>query len=305
MKTPPFLRKGDTIGIAAPGKSVKPQDIFPCVEMLEKQGFKVVLGENIFNVYHQFAGTDEQRILDFNKMLNEPEVKAVLCARGGYGTVRIIDRLDFKNFASSPKWILGFSDVTVLHNHIHSGFKTATIHSGMAVNFPKDGIATQQTETIVKAITGESLNYSTPAFQLNKSGSARGEIIGGNLSILHTLTGTSSMPDTAGKILLLEDVSEYLYHIDRMMQNLKRSGCLTSLAGIIVGGFTDIKDSPVPFGMNVQEIILETVKDYDYPVCFNFPSGHMADNHAVYFGIEAKMEVSEKGGNIFYAPQIS
>jgi muramoyltetrapeptide carboxypeptidase len=300
MKVPPYLKKGDTVGIVATARKVSPEEMMPAKKKLEEWGLKVVFGEDIFNAHHQLAGTDGQRLLDIQKMLDEPEVKAVLIARGGYGTVRIIDRIEFLSYAANPKWIAGFSDITVLHSHVQKNFGVQSIHSLMPINFPKDGSDNQATETLRKALFGEEIAYGCDAHPLNRQGAAKGVLTGGNLSILYSLTGTSSQIDTRGKILFLEDLDEYLYHLDRMMMNLKRSGMLSELAGLVVGGMTDMKDNVVPFGKSAQEIILDAVGGYDYPVCFGFPAGHIDDNRALVFGREAELKVDGAGASLFY-----
>lgn len=300
MTIPAYLNTGDTIGIVSTARKISPQEIAPAVEQFEKWGLKVVYGEDLFNVYHQFAGTDEQRLLDFQKMLDAPEVKAIICARGGYGTVRIIDRMDFTRFLENPKWIAGFSDITVLHSHIHQNYSIATLHCAMPVNFSKEGAFSNSIETIRKALFGETLNYEAQGSSLNRTGEATGLLTGGNLSILYNLSGTNSQVDTRGKILLLEDLDEYLYHIDRMMFNLKRTGILENLSGLIVGGMNDMRDNTTPFGKTAEEIIAEAVKEYTFPVCFNFPSGHITENHALILGKQVTLKVREEKSRLNY-----
>ncbi|HET6242925.1 MAG: LD-carboxypeptidase [Bacteroidetes bacterium] len=300
MKIPAYLKKGDTIGIVSTARKISPQEVAPAVEQFEKWGLKVVFGEDLFNVFHQFAGTDEQRVLDLQKMLDEPKVKAIICARGGYGTVRIIDRLDFSEFAKNPKWIAGFSDVTVLHSHIQQNLSIATLHCAMPVNFPNDGSFCDAVETIRKALFGEPLSYLIENNYLNRTGTGQGTLTGGNLSILYSLSGTCSQAITNGKILLLEDLDEYLYHLDRMMINLKRTGMLENLSGLIVGGMNDMKDNAVPFGKSPEEIVVDAVKEYNYPVCFNFPSGHIKENKAIILGGRVVLDVGAEKSSLNY-----
>ncbi|MDQ3192903.1 MAG: LD-carboxypeptidase [Bacteroidota bacterium] len=301
MIIPDYLKKGDTIGIVSTARKISPQEIALSVEEFEKWGLKVVFGEDLFNVYNQFAGTDEQRLLDFQKMLDAPQVKAIICARGGYGTIRIIDRIDFSQFRENPKWIAGFSDITVLHSHIQQNFSIATLHCAMPINFSPDA-SSNAVETLRKALFGENISYVAEGSPLNRPGEGKGVITGGNLSILSNLSGTVSQVNTKGKILLLEDLDEYLYHIDRMMFNLKRIGFLENLSGLIVGGMNDMRDNTVPFGKSAQEIIAEAVKQFSFPVCFNFPSGHIKENHAVALGKEVLLEVTTEESRLNYIP---
>lgn len=285
---PPYLKAGDTIAIVASARKISPEELQPAVETLKSWGLQVKLGPNLFKVDNQFAGTDEERAADVQWALDSKEIKAVLFARGGYGTVRIIDILDFTAFVMQPKWIIGYSDITVLHEHINQNFGVATLHATMPINFTKNQEAT---ESLRRAIFGESIKYTIEAHSLNRTGEAKAELVGGNLSLIYALCGSKSDIDTSGKILFLEDLDEYLYHIDRMMMNLKRSGKLENLAGLVVGGMSDMKDNAVPFGKTAEEIIHDAVKEYNYPVCFNFPAGHIDRNLAIYLGKEASLRV--------------
>jgi muramoyltetrapeptide carboxypeptidase len=288
MLRPPFLKKGDKIGIAAPARKVSPQEMEFALGTLRAWGLEPVLSPNLYGEHHQFSGTDEQRAADLQLMLDDASIKALISARGGYGTLRLVDRLDFSAFRAGPKWIIGYSDITVLHSHIHN-MGIETLHATMLINFDKD---TYATDTLKKALFGERLQYSTPAHRLNRDGKCEGEMVGGNLSLLYALSASKSEISTKGKILFLEDLDEYLYHIDRMMLSLKRSGKLDQLAGLAVGGMTDMKDNAVPFGKNAEEIILDAVKDYSYPVCFGIPAGHITKNYALPFGRRAQLNVS-------------
>lgn len=287
---PPYLKKGDTVAITCPAKKL-PIEISEAVNLLESWGLEVLIGDTVYASHHQYAGTDEQRARDLQKFLDDPRVKAVFAARGGYGTIRIIDRLDLSTFAASPKWLIGFSDITVLHSHIQALYGIETIHGQMPLNVPD---ATKVSLTSLRAaLFGEELDYQYKSDLQNRPGTASGILTGGNLTLLVMMAGSVSEQDLDGKILFLEDVGEYLYSIDRMMWNLKRSEKLSRLAGLIVGGFTALKDNDIPFGKTAEEIIMEHVQEYDYPVCFNFPAGHIDDNRALIFGREMKLEVAE------------
>ena len=228
----------------------------------------MVLASNIFDEHHQYAGTDEQRIQGFQELLDNDAVKAIICARGGYGCVRIIDKLNFAGFEARPKWITGYSDLTVFHSHIHTNFGVETLHATMAIYVPTN--TDDALGKLQKGLVGEKISYKVTTHELNRKGKARGIITGGNLSIVYALSGSVSDIDTRGKILFIEDLEEYLYHIDRMMMQLKRSGKLSNLAGLIVGGMNNMNDNAVPFGKSAYEIISEAVSGYNYPVCFNF-----------------------------------
>lgn len=290
MITPSYLKQGDKIGIVACARLISQEELQPALDILNSWGLEVVLGKNLFNTNHQYAGTDAERAEDLQSMIDDVTVKALISARGGYGTVRIVDRLDFTIFKKHPKWIIGYSDITVLHSHIHN-FGIETLHATMPINFTKNKEAT---ESLKRALFGEGMNYELEPYELNRNGNAEGELIGGNLSLLYALSGSVSDMDTKGKILFIEDLDEYLYHVDRMMANLKRSGKLEHLSGLVIGGMTDMKDNTIPFGKSSEEIIMDAVKDYTYPVCFNFPAGHIDKNMAVYLGRKVNLSVGEK-----------
>jgi muramoyltetrapeptide carboxypeptidase len=289
MKKPSFLKKNDKIGIIAPARKISKEEIQSAIDIFNSWGLEVVLSKNLFNADNQFSGTDDERAEALQIMLDDDSIKAVISARGGYGTIRIIDKIDFTKFRKHPKWIIGYSDITVLHSHINN-FGIETLHATMPINFTKNAEAT---ETLRKAIFGEQLNYELESHTLNRKGKAEAELIGGNLSLIYALTGSVSDIDTKGKVLFIEDLDEYLYHVDRMMLNLKRSGKLDHLAGLIVGGMTDMKDNTIPFGKTAEEIIIDAVKEYDYPVCFNFAAGHVEKNLALYFGRKVKLKVAD------------
>ena len=292
IKTPPYLEKGDTIGIVCPAGYMPVERASECIRVLnEEWGFLTKVGKTLGNEFNYFSGTDEERLNDFQQMLDDDEVKAVLCARGGYGLTRIIDRIDFKKFKKQPKWIIGYSDVTVLHSHLYSNFYISSIHAPMAAAFNDAGYINRFVQSLRNVLEGKKIKYSCEPHEFNRKGEGIGELIGGNLSLLSHLVGTDSDIKTRGRILFLEDVGEYLYNIDRMMYQLKRSGKLSRLAGLIVGGFTDTKDTERPFGQTAYEIIRDIVKDYDYPVCFGFPVSHGKENYALKIGIGYKLEV--------------
>lgn len=296
-KTPPFLNPGDTVAITCPAKKL-PRDINDAVKLLESWGLKVKLGKTVNASWNQFAGTDELRAQDMQELLDDPDLKAIFAARGGYGTIRIIDKLDFTTFQGHPKWIIGFSDITVLHSHIQAVYKTESIHGQMPLTIP-DG-SKPSLESLRKALFNETLEYNYRSQVPNRSGEANGVLIGGNLTLMVMMAGSSSEQDYSDKILFLEDVGEYLYSLDRMIWNLKRSGKLSRLKGLIVGSFTEMKDNDIPFGQTAEEIIMSHVAEYNYPVCFNFPAGHINDNQALILGRMVEMKVQEQEVNLIY-----
>ncbi len=304
--TPPYLKPGDKIGIVSTARKISREELQSAVECFEKEGFEIVFGKNLFKELNQFSGTDDERAEDFQLMMDNPEIKAILCARGGYGTVRIIDKLDFTSFRKNPKWICGFSDVTVLHSHIWENFEIETIHSIMPVQLKKLGGESDAAKSLIRCLTPNpsprerGTTYEFPAHDLNREGSTEGILVGGNLSILYSLLGSVSDIDTAGKILFIEDIDEYLYHIDRMMMAMKRAGKLNKLKGLVIGGMTDMKDNTIPFGKTAEEIIVDAVKEYDFPVCFNFPAGHIDANCAIYIGKSAKLDVSKANSTLAF-----
>jgi len=281
LPLPPPLKKGDKIAITCPAKKL-PAPMTSAIKLLESWDLEVVLGETVEASFHQFAGDDEMRARDLQRFINDDSIKAIIAARGGYGTIRMIDMVDFRRFAEKPKWLVGFSDITVLHTHLFANYYAQTIHGQMPVNM--FDASAHSFETLRKALFGEELSYHFTSHALNRSGNASGILVGGNLSLLVAVSGSVSDLDYTGKILFIEDVGEYLYAVDRMMRCLKRAGKLKHLAGLIVGGFTDIKDNDIPFGQTVPEIIMEVVKEYDYPVCFDFPAGHIPDNCSLILG---------------------
>jgi muramoyltetrapeptide carboxypeptidase len=293
IKIPPYLKKGDTIGLVCPSGYLPVEKVSECIRVLnEEWGYTTKVGDTVGNQFHYFSGTDDERLADFQRMLDDKDVRAVLCARGGYGLTRIIDRIDFSAFKKNPKWIIGFSDITLLHAHIYRNYHIATLHAPMANAFNKEGYRTGYVQSLKAALEGKKLKYRAAVHPYNRKGEAVGELVGGNLSLLVHTIGTASDIKTKGRILFLEDVGEYLYHIDRMMRQLKRCGKLDKLAGLIIGGFTDMKDTERPFGQTAYELIREVVQDYDYPVCYGFPVSHEIENYALKIGVGYKLKVT-------------
>ncbi|RYZ46971.1 MAG: LD-carboxypeptidase [Sphingobacteriales bacterium] len=297
-KIPQYLVPGDTIGITSPAGFITLEGIMPAVKQMEAWGFTVKIGSTIGKRDGGFGGTDAERLEDMQQMLDDENVHAVMCARGGYGAVSIIDQLDFKKFTHRPKWLIGFSDITVIHCHVHRQFRIATIHSKMCNSFPSDpstadAMQTDTIESIRKALTGAPMEYVAPHNSQNRPGTCTGQLIGGNLRTIENMAGSASQIKTKGKILFVEDTGEYLYSIDRMFWNLKRAGMLDHLAGLIVGGFKVTPDTPgEEFGRTLPDIVLSKVKDQTYPVCFDFPVGHQRNNYALKCGVEHKLTVS-------------
>ncbi len=290
MIIPPYLKKGDCVGLVCTARKFTAEEAQPALQLLESWGLKVKLGNTIGLDNFQLGGSDTERAVDFQAMLDDANIKAIWCARGGYGTVRIIDQIDFSRFTANPKWVMGFSDVTVLHSHIHT-LGVASLHCIMPFSIPKAD--PKAIESLRQALFGEKISYTIESSSLNKNGKAKGVLVGGNLSILYSLLGSESCLDTQDKILYIEDLDEYLYHIDRMLMNLKRNGYFKNLKGLIVGGMTDMHDNSIPFGMDAYQIILDITKEYTFPICFDFPAGHLPDNRALVLGKEISLEVTD------------
>ena len=296
MISPPNLQKGDSIAIVATARKNIDDNLKPAIEWLKNWGLNVKIGTTIGLDLNQLAGTDVQRAADFQAQLDNPNIKAIWCVRGGYGTVRMLDLLDFTAFIKNPKWIVGFSDVTVLHNHLNTmGFKS--IHGIMPISSKSTKLAK---ETLRIALFGEPLSYKIAPHPMNRFGKGTGELVGGNLSILYSVLGSKSAINCDNKILFIEDLDEYLYHIDRMLMNLKRCGCLENLNGIIVGAMTKMKDNDIPWGKNALEIIEDITENYKIPIVFNFPAGHIADNRALILGSSVSMEVDKNGTKLVF-----
>lgn len=295
---PPYLKKGDTIMIVAPAGFVPDTtEIDPGIELAKSWGLEVIVGKNAFKKHNHFAGTDEERQNDLQLALNDKKIKAIWCSRGGYGTVRIIDQLDFTTFEQHPKWVVGYSDITTLHTTIHNlGF--ATIHASMPGGMKRASDEAKQ--TLYKALFGYSYGFEISTNVLNKKGTASGILIGGNLSIVNSMIGSVSEANLNGKILFIEDVGEDLYRIDRMLYTLKRTGALKNLKGLIVGDFDYDVEKDTLFGGTHREIMLNAVKEYNYPVIFDFPAGHIRDNRSLIFGKEIHIDVNETTSKVWY-----
>jgi muramoyltetrapeptide carboxypeptidase len=297
-KIPPFLEKGDLIGITCPSGFISIEECAPAMNKMIEWGFNIRLGMTVGARDNTFAGTDEERAKDFQKMIDDPLVKAIMLGRGGYGAVRMIDKIDFSGFVKKPKWIMGFSDATVFHLHINHNFGIPTIHSKMCNSFPNDFSKADppqiySIDSIRQCLIGNKMQYKAPANSNNRNGTATGILIGGNLSIIQQMCGSDSELNTSGKILFIEDVGEYAYKIDGMLWNLKRSGKFNKLKGLIVGGFKIKPDDPgEEFGKPIYEMVLEQVKEYKYPVCFDFPVGHIKENYALKCGVRHRLEVT-------------
>jgi muramoyltetrapeptide carboxypeptidase len=297
---PRKLKPGDTIAITSPAGYITLEEIAPAIKQIESWGLKIKIGNSIGKRDFTFGGTDAERTADLQQLLDDPKVKAILCARGGYGALRIVDRLNFTQFLQHPKWVIGFSDITVLHSHINRNFGVATIHSKMCNSFPDDWSKAEpiQIETILsirQALMTEKMQYAAIPNARNVVGLATGMLVGGNLKTIESLAGSKSDLHTAGKIFFVEDTGEYLYSIDRMFWNLKRSGKLSLLKGLIIGGFKikTAEDPKEEFGKDLQEIVLEKIKNYKYPVCFDFPVGHQKNNFALKCGVVHQLRVSD------------
>ena len=288
----PNLKPGDTIAFVSSARKISRDELVFAKTQVESWGLKVVFGENLFQEENQFAGTGAQRTQDLQDALDNENVKAILFVRGGYGSVQIVDSIDWTSFQKNPKWIIGFSDITVFHSHIQQNFAVPTLHTAMPITFANN--TESSLENLRKILFGEKISYQIDTHPLNRVGVMNAEIVGGNLSILYSLLGSESQMNTDGKILFIEDLDEYLYHIDRMMQALKRAGMLKNLAGLIVGGMSEMNDNTIPFGKTAEEIIQDVVSEYNYPVAFGFPAGHIDDNNPIVFGEKVRFEVNHK-----------
>ena len=284
------LKKGDAVAVISTARKVIPSELDFAITKIKSWGLNVCFGKNLFKKQHQFAGTIEERAKDLQWALDDNNIKAVFFARGGYGSVHVVDYVDWEVFTAKPKWLIGFSDITVFHSHVHQCFNLPTLHAAMPITYP------QNTDGAIKNIRdilfGENVSYKFKGHSFNKNGKVKTAIVGGNLSILYSLLGSKSQLNTDGKILFLEDLDEYLYHIDRMMQALKRAGMLENLSGLMIGGMNGMNDNTIPFGKTAEEIIRDVVSEYTYPVAFNIPAGHINENFPLLFGKNASFTVA-------------
>ena len=300
---PEYLKKGDTVAIVAPSGILKNYNgyMLKAKELLKSWGLEVVIGENVFNDNGHFAGTDNQRSADFQLALDDKAIKAIWCARGGYGAMRIIDNLNFEKYKENPKWIIGYSDITAIHNDLHNN-KSESIHGIMCKSLEKIDVDNNESISLLKkTLFGEKLSYTIEGNNYNIEGNSNGQLIGGNLTLLHCLLGSQSSIDTDGKILFIEDLGEYLYHIDRMLISLKRAGYFDNCKGLIVGDFTDLRKNTTPFGRDLKELILDIVREYGFPVSFGFPAGHGEKNYPMILGREINLKVSKQQSTINFS----
>lgn len=290
MIIPPYLKQGDKVAIVSPAKVILPKEIEQATKHIQKAGFEVVLGKNIHSNWNRFAGTDKQRLADIQWALDSPEIRAVFFARGGYGSVRIIDQLDFSQFKINPKWLVGYSDITVFHNHVNTNLNVSTIHATMPLNMTNSELNKTSTQKLLNGLQGDIDSMKIESHKLNREGAGTGHLVGGNLSVFCSLIGTNSDVNTDGNILFIEDLCEELYHLDRMMYQLKKGGKLKKLSGLLVGGFTDMTDVSSWFDKSAYEIIADHVKEFNYPLIFNAPAGHIPLNLPLYIGMKYQMK---------------
>jgi len=299
---PPYLKVGDTVAIVAPSGILKnrQREVQQASDLLKSWGLNVVVGKHVFSQDNHFAGTDDERCEDFQNAMDDPTISAIWCARGGYGAVRILDKLDFTKFKTQPKWLIGYSDITALHSLFHNqGFET--IHAMMCVSLTKDLEGLEQTvATFKSAIFGETLTYTLAGTNYNRIGTASGELVGGNLTMLHTMLGSETSIDTSGKILFIEEIGEYKYHIDRMLQSLKRAGYFDNCAGVIVGDMTKLRKNTTLWGTSIEQLILDALADYDFPIAFNMPAGHEDDNRAMFLGRTVQLTVGTEQSTVVF-----
>jgi len=302
LVTPPYLKQGDSIVILAPAGILKnrQETIFKAKKLAESWGLKVVLGKHIFNKNSHFAGTDAERTADFQKALDNPNIKAIWSGRGGYGSVRVLDKLDYTTFLQHPKWIIGYSDITAFHSHVHN-LGVETMHAMMGTSVEdKPELIVETIASFKKAIFGKPLKYTIPPSKYNKNGKAQGQLVGGNLALLASMLGSKSQTNTKGKILFIEEIGEYKYSIDRMLQSLKRAGYFDNCAGLIIGDISKIKTNSTKWGSTIEQLVLDVVKDYNFPVMFNFPAGHKSDNRALIFGRNVDLTINNENATVVF-----
>ena len=299
---PPYLKAGDTVAIVAPSGILKDRtdEVQQAIELLQRWGLNAVVGKHVFSKADHFAGTDDERCEDFQNALDDPKVSAIWCARGGYGTVRILDKLDYTKFKMHPKWIIGYSDITALHNQIHNkGFQS--IHALMCVSLTKDLEDIKETlATFKSTIFGNPVNYTLDGSEYNRTGETNGILVGGNLSVLHTMLGSDTSLDMSGKILFIEDIGEYKYHIDRMLQSLKRAGYFENCKGVIVGDVSKVRKNTTLWGSSIEQLVLDALADYDFPIAFNMPAGHEKDNRAMVLGQMISLKVEKDKSSVTF-----
>src|SRR5690554_4682965 len=299
---PPYLKTGDTVAIVAPSGILKGRtsEVSQAESLLKSWGLNVVVGKHVFNQNNHFAGTDDERCEDFQKAMDDPTISAIWCARGGYGTVRILDKLDFTKLKKNPKWLIGYSDITALHNQFHNeGFES--IHALMCMSLSDDPKDTVETiATFKKAIFGESLSYTLNGSEYNRVGTVSAPLVGGNLTMLHTMLGSKTSLDMTGKILFIEEIGEYKYHIDRMLQSLKRAGYFNNCAGVLVGDMSKVRKNTTPWGSSIEQLILDALAEYNFPIAFNMPAGHEKDNRAMILGKTIKMTVGKDKSTVVF-----
>ena len=299
---PPYLKAGDTVAIVAPSGILKNRKhgVDESVALLKSWGLHVVVGDHVFNDNHHFAGTDDERANDLQKAMDDPTISAIWCARGGYGTVRVLDKLNYSKFREHPKWVIGYSDITALHNQLNNeGFKS--IHAIMCLSLTDDlDEIKEPVETFKNALFNGATNYEVKGSSFNREGNSTGQLVGGNLTLLHTMLGSKTSIDVSGKILFIEDIGEYKYHIDRMLQSLKRAGYFDNCIGVIVGGMSKMRKNTTLWGTSVEQLILDALSEYDFPIAFNMPAGHETDNRALVLGSTIDLKVAKDGTSIVF-----
>ncbi|OMP32493.1 LD-carboxypeptidase [Mangrovimonas sp. DI 80] len=301
---PEYLKAGDTVAIVAPSGILKKreEEVQDAIALLESWGLHAKVGDHVFSQDNHFAGTDAQRAADFQKALDDPTISAIWCAQGGYGSVRIVDKLDYTKFKQHPKWLIGYSDITGLHNQFHNlGYES--IHAMMCISLKKDVSEIQETiASFKKAIFGEPLSYTLKRSSYNRTGKAVGPLVGGNLTLLHTMLGSETSIDTSGDILFIEEIGEYKYHIDRMLQSLKRAGYFDNCKGVLVGDMSNLRKNTTLWGTSIEQLILDALSDYDFPIAFHMPAGHEKDNRAMILGRTIEMTVTKEGTTVVFQP---